>query len=137
MGLQMDKTILLASFIFPERVDWFLSYLETKFNITKDKVFCYKNLDDESKMILTFRFVITDGKYVNLKKLFPSAVTIHKRGTALYTINALNKLIESKNEGLDGNIDHKSVVINWEDYQNKIILVNNEELVFFNINRVF
>ncbi len=133
----MDKTILLASFIFPERVDWFLSYLETKFNITKDKIFCYKNLDDESKVILKFKFIISDGKYVNLKKLFPSAVTIHKKGSALYTINALNKLIESISGGSDGNIDHKSVIINWEDYQNKIILVNNEQLVFFNIYRVF
>ena len=51
----MKKTLLLASFIFPERVDWFLNYLEAKFDIKKDQVFCYKNLDDESKVIMTFR----------------------------------------------------------------------------------
>lgn len=133
----MDKTILLASFIFPERTEWFLNYLENKFRITRDKVFCYKNLDDESKVIITFKFVIPEGKYVNLKKLFPSAVPIHKKGTALYTINALNKLIESQNLGSSGNIDHKSVKIEWENYQNKLILINSEELVIFNINRVF
>jgi hypothetical protein len=48
----MDKSILLASFIFPERLDWFVSYLNTKFNIPKDKVFCYKNTEDESKLIV-------------------------------------------------------------------------------------
>ena len=133
----MDKTILLASFIFPERVQWFLDYLENKFKITKDKVFCYKNLDDESKFIITFKFTIPAGKYVNLKKHFPSAIPIHKKGSALYTINALNKLIESQNTGSTGNIDHKSVKIDWENYQNKLILINNEELVFFDINRVF
>ena len=63
----MDKTILLATFIFPERVDWFLSYLESKFSITKDKVFCYKNLDDESKVIMTFKLIIQKDKPLNLK----------------------------------------------------------------------
>ncbi len=133
----MDKTILLASFIFPERVDWFLSYLEAKFGITKDKVFCYKNLDDESKVILTFKFVIPEGKHINLKNLFPSAVPIHKKGDALYTINALNMLIDQMQGDSIGNTDYKSVSIDWDGYQNKLILINGKELTFFNITRVF
>ena len=133
----MHKTILLASFIFPERVDWFLDYLETKFSIKKDNVFCYKNLDDESKVIMTFRFVIKDGNKVNLKDIFPSAIPINKKGEAFYTINALNKLIEQKMGGPSANIDYKSVKINWDEYQNKIILINGEELGIFNIQRIF
>lgn len=133
----MDKTILLASFIFPERVEWFLSYLETRFNISKDKVFCYKNLDDESKVIITFKLVIPEGQRMNLKDLFPSAVPIHKKGNALYTINALNKLIDETHDTLEGNTDYKSIKINWDEYQNKIILLNGKELGIFNIERVF
>jgi len=133
----MDKTILLASFIFPERVEWFLSYLETRFNISKDKVFCYKNLDDESKVIITFKLVIPEGQRMNLKDLFPSAVPIHKKGNALYTINALNKLIDETHGTLEGNTDYKSIKINWDEYQNKIILLNGKELGIFNIERVF
>ena len=133
----MDKTLLLASFIFPERLDWFMSYLENKFNITKDKVFCYQNLDDESKFILTFRLIIPDGKHLNLKDLFPNAVIIHKKGNALYTINALNKLIETNSGESIGNIDYKSVKIDWSQYQDKLILVDNKELLFVNIKRVF
>jgi hypothetical protein len=131
----MDKTILLASFIFPERVEWFLDYLKTKFNV--DRVFCYKNLDDESKDILTFRLTINPEQPLNLKNLFPNAVIIHKKGNALYTINALNKLIEEIYPESIGNIDNKSITINWSDYQNKFILINNEKLCIFNINRVF
>src|ERR1035437_1595704 len=117
----MDKTILLASFIFPERIEWFLNYLDTKFKITKDKVFCYKNLDDESKVIITFKLTLPDGKYLNLKELFPSAITIHKKGNALYTINALNKMIDQRNGDSVGNIDNKSVIIDWNEYQNKLL----------------
>lgn len=133
----MNKTILLASFIFPERVEWFLSYLESKFKIDKEKVFCYKNLDDESKMIMTFKLTIPEDKPLNLKNLFPSAVLIHKKGNALYTINALNKLIEEKYPDSVGNIDNKSIKIDWSEYQNKMILINSGELTIFNISRVF
>lgn len=133
----MNKTILLASFIFPERLDWFINYLENKFNIPKNKVFGFKNLDDESKFIVTFKLIIPDGKQLNLKNLFPNAIIVHKRGTALYTINALNKLIESKSNDIIGNIDYKSVNIDWSEYQNKFILIDNKELMFLNIKQIF
>ncbi len=133
----MDKTILLASFIFPERLEWFLDYLENKFSITRDKVFVFKNLDDESKLIVTFKLKLKDGKKINFKLLFPSAILIHKKGTAIYTINALNKLIETSQDENIGNIDYKSIVINWDNYQDKLILTNNNELSIFNIEKVF
>ena len=133
----MNKTNLLASFIFPERLEQFLSYLEAKFSITKEKVFCYKDNDDESKLILTFKITIPDDKSLNLKDLFPSAVIIHKKGNALYTINALNKLIDEKAEESIGNIEYKDVKINWEEYQDKFILIKDKELKILSISRVF
>jgi hypothetical protein len=69
--------------------------------------------------------------------LFPSAVIIHKKGNAIYTINALNKLIEQLYPESIGNIDNKTIKIDWNEYQNKMILLNGEELTIFNINRVF
>lgn len=133
----MNKTILLASFVFPERLEWFLGYLETKFSIPRSKVFVYKNLDDESKLIVTFKFKVKEGKRVNFKALFPSAILIHKKGDAIYTINALNKLIEVEYSGEAGNINHKSVKIDWDSYQNKLILTNNNNLAIFSIEKVF
>ena len=133
----MKKTLLLASFIFPERVDWFLSYLGAKFDIKKDQVFCYKNLDDESKVIMTFRITKEEDKPLNLKELFPSAILIHKKGNVLYTINALNKIIEDLHPESVGNIDNKNIKVDWSEYQDKLILINNKELTFFNITRVF
>lgn len=131
----MNKTILLASFIFPERLDWFLEYLKTKFDV--EKVFCYDNLDDKSKVIVTFKLTINKEQPLNLKNLFPNAVTIHKKGNALYTINALNLLIQEKHPESIGNIDNKQIKIDWVEYQNKFILINNKELCIFNIKRVF
>lgn len=133
----MHKTITLASFIFPERLDWFIEYLGTKFNIPKEKIFGYQNLDDESKLIITFKMVIPEGKHLNLRNLFPNAITIHKKGNALYTINALNKLIETLVDESVGNIDYKAFKVDWDEYQNKLILIDNKKLTLLNIKRLF
>jgi hypothetical protein len=133
----MNKTILIASFIFPERIDWFLSYLEAKFNITKNKVFCYENLDDNSKVIITFKITVPNGETLNFKDLFPNAVILHKKGNALYTINALNKLIDEKFPESKGNTNYKDVKIDWSEYQDKMITINGETLSILNISRLF
>jgi len=133
----MNKTILLATFIFPERVEWFLDYLENKFNISRDKVFIFQNLDDESKVVITFKLVLINGKRINLKKYFPNAIPIHKKGTAIYTINALNKLIEMETGLEAGNIDYKNHRIKWDNYQDSLILNNHNELTIYKIKRVF
>lgn len=129
--------MLLATFIFPERVEWFLDYLEVKFKISKDNVFCYKNLDDESKLIFTFKLCIPENGRLNLKNSFPSGIPIHKKGDALYTINALNKLIDKMTLDQTNVVEYKSVKIDWGQYQNKFMLINGGELMFLNISRVF
>jgi hypothetical protein len=133
----MNRNILLASFLFPERVDWFIGYLNNKFDIPKEKVFIFENLDDSSKVIITFKFVVSTSKKTNFKSLFPNAILIHKKGNCIYTINALNKLIEEKYDGSVGNIDHKSIKINWEEYQDKILLINENKLKISRIKRLF
>ena len=78
-----------------------------------------------------------NGKRINFKQHFPNAIPIHKKGTAIYTINALNRLIE-KESGLDkGNIDYKAYKIDWDKYQDTLILNNNNELSLFTIKQVF
>jgi hypothetical protein len=133
----MNKKPLLASFIFPERLDWFLDYLEEKFNIPKDKVFVFKILDDESKVMVTFKFINKTDRKINFKRLFPDAIQIHKRGSCIYTINALNKLIEETSGMELGNINYKSVKINWDDYQDKLIIKKNGNLFLYDIKRIF
>lgn len=133
----MDKTLILASFIYPDRVTWFLNHLETKFSVSRNAVFCYKNLEDDTKLIITFKLTISDNRRLDFKKLFPNAILIHKKGSALYTINALNKLIENEAGGDIGNIDYKSYKINWDVYQDKFILLKNDTLSILPIDRVF
>ena len=133
----MNKNILLASFITPDKIDWFIDYLESEFSIPKNKVFVFKNLEDLTKLIVTFKFTISRTERVNFKELFPNAILIHKKSNCIYTINALNRLIETEYSTSPGNVDHKSIKINWEDYQDRIILVNNNKLKISEIKRIF
>jgi len=133
----MDKTLLLASFIFPDRLEWFQKFLYDKFKINKNKLFVYRNLDDESKLIVTFKLTLLEGERIDLKKTFPNTIPIHKKGEAIYTINALNKLIEMESKFSLGNINHENYEIDWNKYQNQIILIANENLIIYNIERIF
>lgn len=133
----MNKTILLASFIFPERLEIFLNYLEERFDIPRDKVFIFENLDDPLKIMVTFKLVIKDGKRINIRKVLPNTIPIHKKGNAIYTINALNKLIEHESGLEKGNINYKDYKIDWDEYQNKLILVTNNELKLYTIKQKF
>jgi hypothetical protein len=48
-----------------------------------------------------------------------------KECNVLYTINSLNKLIESLNGGVRDN----SYKVNWKDYENSILLTQKDQFV--------
>ena len=133
----MDKTILLASFVYTDKISSFIEYLNEHFSIEKTKVFGYELFSDNSKVLITFKLTLKDGKQINLREHFQNSVIIHKRGEALYTINALNELIKSKIGDDVNNLDIKSVKLDWSKYQEKLILIDNGKLALFTIKRIF
>ena len=133
----MDRSIILASFVFPERLETFLIYLEKRFKIERDRIFVYDNENEPTKKIVTYKVFLRGGNKVDLKSIFPSTIIVHKKGECFYTINALNRLIEREHNLEEGNVDHKNYQIEWDKFQNKMILTNKEGLVINNIKRVF
>jgi hypothetical protein len=132
----MHNTLILASFIFPERLDIYLDYLKKRFGIYRDSVMIFNNIDDPLKIITTFKVVLKDGKRINFKRDLPTTIRIHKRGNCLYTINALNKIIERDFNLTPGNINYKSYAIDWDNYQNRMILIIGGELKEYKIKRI-
>lgn len=128
------KRKLLATFVPNDKLDWYLDFLEIKYSISKERVFIYKNLDDDT-CIITFTFPCE--KYVNLNNFIYNTVIIHKKGNAIYTINALNKLIETESGLSEGNVIYQSHKIDWNKYQDKLILIFNDNLIFNTIKRIF
>ena len=133
----MNKTILFAAFVPLDKAANFLISLEEKLNIKKSEVFFFQNLDDKINIIITFKFTQIQDNIINIRDIHHNTIPIHKKGNAIYTINALNKLIELETNLESGNIDFKAHKINWDNYQDKIILNKGNQLIISPIKRVF
>ena len=129
-----QKILLLASFLRPEYLDSFLNKIKKKFDIKKEQIFFFK-IEDGS-YLLTYKVYVDFENKIDIKKELPKTIQIHKKGDTIFTINALNKLIE-KESGLSGNVNYKEYKINWDDYKNKIILLKGDNLEITNIERIF
>lgn len=133
----MNKTLLLASFVSKTNLTWFINHLKNNFNITEEKLFFFNIADEPNKVIVTFKIIVEAGEKLDIKKHFKNTIPIHKKGMSLYTINALNKLIEVESKLELGNINHKNYKIDWNKYQNIFILKNGDNLVLMPIIRAF
>jgi len=131
-----DKSITLASFVYLDKVESFKKYILKRFGIEIEKIFHY-NCNDENKTILTYRVYLKEHEKIDLKSFFPTTIIVHKKGECFYTINALNLLIESLSDIASGNINYKDYKIDWDNYQNKMILSNRGNLKIMGIQRDF
>jgi hypothetical protein len=128
-----QKTLLLASFLKEDKLDWFLNKIWKNFNVKRQHVFFFKIGDD---YVLTYKLSLDIEKRIDIKKELPKTIQIHKKGSTIFTINALNKLIEIES-GLQGNVNHKDFQVDWSKYENKIILLKGEDLEILPIERIF
>ena len=94
--------------------------IQSSYVILFNKLFVLESLDGE-KIMLTYN-VDMNNSAVN--SMMDNTILVHrkKQTNTLYTINALNELIKSLNNGyLD-----KKFPINWNDYRNCILLIQTE-----------
>ena len=131
------KIMTLASFVNEDKVESFIKYLSKRFNLNSEKIFIYNSPEEKGKKILTFRVYLREGKKINTKTFFPTTIIVHKKGECFYTINALNKLIDEEVGENKGNINHKEYQIDWDKYQDKMLIVKNKELIIMDIKRNF
>ena len=94
--------------------------IQTSYVILFNKIFVLESLDGE-KIMLTYNVDMNNSSKDNM---VGDTILVHrkKQTNTLYTINALNELIKSLNNGV---LD-KKFPINWDNYQNCILLVQAE-----------
>ncbi len=131
-----DKIITLASFVYLDKVESFKSYLGKRFKIKENNIFQY-TFNEKDKKILTFMIRLQQGERVDTRSFYPPTIIVHKKGECFYTINALNKLIESMSGTDSGNLNYHDVKIDWDEHQNKMMIIKNDELKILTINRDF
>ena len=97
-----------------------INHIKLSYVILFNKIFVLESLDGETIM-LTYN---VDMNNSSSESMVDNTILVHrkKQTNTLYTINALNELIKSLNNGV---ID-KSFVVNWNDYKNCILLIQTE-----------
>ena len=109
------KTQLLCTFTNEES---FESIIEKvfKYELFSRKIFILK-LQPSNELVVSYNIVAN-----NSHQFLPETIMVHrkKESNTMYTINALNSLISS----LNGGIVDKEYQINWNQYQNTLILTN-------------
>lgn len=131
--MQQQKVLLLASFLREDQISIFLKKLENKFDIKKENIFFFK--DENGEFVLTYRLYLGHEDKIDIKKELNKTIQIHKKGDTMFTINALNKLIEMESGTM--NINHKDYKIDWDKYKNKIILLKDNKLEITSVERIF
>ena len=111
---------LYCTFVPEENIESTVDKIKSSYSILFNKIFVLESLDGE-KIMLTYNVDMgnSSGDF-----LVNNTILVHrkKQTNTLYTINALNELIKSLNNGyLD-----KSYTVNWNDYKNCILLIQTD-----------
>ena len=109
------KTQLLCTFTQKDRLEDILELIILCNDIVYDKIYVFQNVKESNQVICTYN-VEYDGD--NHPEDIPNTISLHrkKQSNTLYTINALNEVIRSLNNGV---LD-KRFPIPWEEYQNSL-----------------
>ena len=117
------RSQLLCTFSTRDRLDDILELIIECNDILYDKVYVFQNLSEPNQMICTYNVTYEDD-YV--AEDIPNTISLHrkKQTNTLYSINALNEVIRSLNNGV---LD-KRFPVPWENYKNSLLLTNDAGL---------
>ena len=108
---------LYCTFTTADEYEEVANTIQTSYVILFDKLFVLESLDGE-KIMLTYN---VDMGNTSRDSILDNTILVHrkKQTNTLYTINALNELIKSLNNG----VLYKRFPIEWNDYKNCILLI--------------
>jgi hypothetical protein len=111
---------LFATFTTLEELDNLVNQLNQTYSIMYKKIFVLQ-LSDSDEYILTYN--VDQG---NVNSIPENTILVHRKKeyNVLYTINSLNELIKSLNNG----VVNPNYRIDWQHYRNTILLTQHNEL---------
>ncbi len=116
------RTQLLCTFTKRNKLNEAVDIIISCNEILYDKIYVFANQDDEHQLICTYNVEYSEDYVENVQ----DTISLHrkKQSNTLYTINALNEVIRSKNNGI---LD-KKFIVEWDDYRNTLLLTNDAGL---------
>ncbi len=125
----ISKSVLIGSFVPKNKILSFIENIKNTFNIRFEKIFVYSIESNDKEYLVSFK--VKDRKDVTD---IENSTILHVKNSCLFSINALNKLINSIKG--DDAIDNKDFKIDWNEYKDKLIIVCSNELKIHKINKL-
>ncbi len=117
---EMLKNKLFCTFTTEEGLNELVESINREYSVLYKKIFVLSS-PESSELMCTYNIDYTDDQ----PRIMKNTILVHrkKETNTLYTINSLNALIVSLNGGV---LDNKYPV-NWQDYKNSILLVQDSK----------
>ena len=128
--MENKKGTIIGTFVRKNKILSFLEMIKNDFKVNVDRIFIYSIDTNLREYLVTFK---TFDKEKFIKNL-SNATVMHVKNGCLFSINALNKLIEKENEG--STTPNNEVIVNWDEYKDKLIIITNGELSISNLTKI-
>lgn len=124
------KGIIIATFVRKNKILSFLERLRNEFKIGLSRVFVYKVDTNTSEYLVTFK-AFDRNEYIGK---IENATVMHVKNGSLFSINALNKLIDREKDGDEK--PNNEFVLDWSKYRDKLIIQVSGELRISNLKKI-
>lgn len=121
--------IIIGTFVKKNKILSFLELLRTKFGIKLDRVFIYEINTNKFEYLVTFK---TFDKDKFIKKI-SNATVMHVKNGCLFSINALNRLIDQEKGDDEPNNEY---IVDWEKYKDCLIILTGGELSISKLTKI-
>jgi hypothetical protein len=120
----MIETQLLCTFIPADQLEDSIKNIQNSYTLAFNNIYVLENTDDSTQLILTYNVVL--GSLKSQYAPPASTISVHrkKQTNTIYTINALNALIASKN---GGQMD-RTYKVDWNELKNSILVTAHGQL---------
>jgi hypothetical protein len=125
-----ERGIIIGTFVKKNKILSFIETLKNEFGIKLEKLFVYSIDTNKREYLVTFKTFDKDRFIKNLA----NATVMHVKNGCLFSINALNRLIEKDNEGSE--LPNNEFVVDWDKYKDKLIIITNGELSISNLTKI-
>ena len=125
------NTQLLCTFTTKTNLDIVLREINKSYTIIFDKIYVLQNEENVEELMCTYN--VDSNSPIDYNSV-ENTISLHRKKftNTLYTINGLNEVIASLNNGLMGS----KFIVPWDDFKNTLLITNNEGLKRIN-TRIF
>ena len=121
--------IIIGTFVRKNKILSFLESLRGDYGIKLEKVFVYEIDTNQSEYLVTFK---TFDKDRFIKKI-TNATVMHVKNGCLFSINALNRLIEQEK---GENVPNNEYLVDWNKYKDNLIILTSGELSISKLSKI-